>query len=104
MAAQSPEALRLWLWLTQSEKFVMKAIRKSDIPFLGLLGETLTLEMRQEMTKAIAAEPTVRGYINRLKSHPALFAVNLAWHVMQGMGQSGHFSLYPHIQEGLMHG
>ncbi|WP_295623685.1 hypothetical protein [uncultured Nitrosomonas sp.] len=79
----------------------MKAIRKSDIPFLGLLGETLTLEMRQEMTKAIAAEPTVRGYINRLEFHPALFSVNLAWHVMQGMGQSGHFSLYPHIQEAL---
>lgn len=101
MAVQSPEALRLWLWLTQSEKVVMKAIRGSDAPFLGLLGETLTSEMRQAMTKAIDAEPTVSGYIRRLSSHPALFAVNLAWHVMRGMGKSGHFSLYPHIQEAL---
>lgn len=101
MAVQNPEALRLWLWLTQSEKVVMKAIRESDTPFLGLLGETLTPEMRQAMTKAIAAEPTVSGYIHRLDSYPALFAVYLAWHVMRGMGLSGHFSLYPHIQEAL---
>jgi len=79
----------------------MKAIRGSDAPFLGLLGEALTPEMRQAMTKAITAEPTVSGYIRRLSSHPALFAVNLAWHVMRGMGKSGHFSLYPHIQEAL---
>jgi hypothetical protein len=101
MAVQSLEALRLWLWLTQSEKVIIKAIRESDTPFLGLLGETLTAEMRQAMTKAITAEPTVSGYIHRLDSHPALFAVNLAWYVMRGMGQSGYFSLYPHIQEAL---
>jgi len=101
MAVQSPETFRLWLWLTQSEKVVIKAIQESDTPFLGLLGETLTPEMRQAMAKAISVDPTVRGYIHRLESHPALFAVNLAWHVMRGMGQSGYFSLYPHIQEAL---
>jgi len=101
MAVQSAETVRLWLWLTQSEKVVLKAIRESDTPFLGLLGETLTSDMRQAMTKAIAAQPTVSGYIRRLDSHPALFAVNLAWYVMKGMGQDGHFSLYPHIQEAL---
>lgn len=101
MAAQSPEALRLWPGLTQSEERVMRAIRESDTPFLGLLGETLTSEMLQSMTTAIAAEPTVKGYVHRLRFFPALFAVYLAWHVMRGMGQSGHFSLYPHIQKAL---
>ncbi|MNG36193.1 hypothetical protein D3C84_1231430 [compost metagenome] len=37
------------------------------------------------MTKSIAAEPTVKGYAHRLRSFPALFAVNLVWHVMRGM-------------------
>ena len=53
------------------------------------------------MAKAIAANPTVVGYVNRLESHPALFTANLAWHVMHGMGQGGYFSLYPHIQKAL---
>ncbi|QDQ29085.1 hypothetical protein FNU76_23545 [Chitinimonas arctica] len=101
MPIQSSDEVRLWLWLSQSEKSVLIAIRKSDIPFLGLLGETLTTEMRQAMDKAIGEEPTVKGYVHRLEKFPALFAVNLAWHVMRGMGQSGRFSLYPHIQTAL---
>lgn len=101
MEAQNNEAFRLWLWLTQSEKAVIKAIRESDAPFLGLLGETFTKEMRDAMGKAIAANPTMTGYVGRLESHPALFAVNLAWHVMHGMGQGGKFSLYPHIHKAM---
>lgn len=101
VAIQNTEALRLWLWLTQSEKVVLKAIRESDAPFLGLLGEAFTTEMREAMAKAIAANPTVTGYVSRLESYPALFAINLAWHVMRGMGQGGYFSLYPHVQKAL---
>lgn len=101
MNAQNSEALRLWLWLTQSEKAVNKAIRESDAPFLGLLGEALTREMRDAIDQAIAANPTPSGYVARLESHPALFAVYLAWHVMHGMGQGGKFSLYPHVRKAL---
>ncbi|HMN14273.1 MAG TPA: hypothetical protein PKD55_18305, partial [Bellilinea sp.] len=101
MTAQNSEALRLWLWLTQSEKAVNKAIRESDAPFLGLLGEALTREMRDAIDRAIAANPTPSGYVARLESHPALFAVYLAWHVMHGMGQGGKFSLYPHVRKAL---
>ena len=53
--------------------------------YTGLLGETLTSETLQSMTKSIAAEPTVKGYVHQLRSFPALFAVNLVWHVMRGM-------------------
>lgn len=101
MATQNNEAFRLWLWLTQSEKAVIKAIRESDAPFLGLLGENFTSEIRDAMDKAIATNPTMAGYVGRLESHPALFAINLAWHVMHGMGQGGKFSLYPHIHKAL---
>jgi len=101
MAVQNNEAMRLWLWLCQAEKVVLRSIRESDAPFLGLLGETFTQEIREAMANAIAANPTVNGYINRLESHPGLFAANLAWYVMHGMGQGGHFSLYPHVQKAL---
>ncbi|MDP2829900.1 MAG: hypothetical protein Q8O37_15010 [Sulfuricellaceae bacterium] len=101
MAVQDSEGLRQWLWLTQSEKVVRKAIQESDTPFLGLLGEAFTKEMLEAMVKAIAANPTVSGYVSRFESYPALFAVNLAWHVMHGMGQGGYFSLYPHVQKAL---
>jgi hypothetical protein len=101
MPQTNTEALRVWLWLTQSEKAIRKAIQESDAPFLGLLGETFTKEMRRAMQQAIAANPSVAGYVNRLESNPALFAANLAWHVMRGMGEGGHFSLYPHLQRAL---
>lgn len=101
MAVQSSEAIRLWFRLNQLEKAVIKAIRESDAPFLGLLGEAFTGDMREAMDMAIAANPTAAGYVGRLESHPALFAVNLAWYVMHGMGQGGKFSLYPHIHKAL---
>ncbi len=101
MTVQNNEALRLWLWLSQAEKAVTKAVQQSEAPFLGLLGENLTHDMRVAMQQAITANPNVAGYMNRLESHPALFAVNLAWHVMHGMGKGGHFSLYPHVQKAL---
>lgn len=78
----------------------MNAIRESDTPFLGLLGETLTSEMRA-VTEAISAKPTVEGYIERLETYPALFATYLVWHVMHGLGQGGHFDPYPHVRKAL---
>lgn len=69
MAVQSPEAIRLWFRLNQSEKLVTKAIRESDAPFLGLLGEVFTGEIRDAMDKAIADNPTMAGYVGRLESH-----------------------------------
>ena len=101
MAVQSSEQIRLWFRLNQLEKEVIKAIRESDAPFLGLLGEAFTGDARDAMDKAIAANPTLAGYVARLESHPAMFAVNLVWHVMHGMGQDGIFSLYPHIIKAL---
>lgn len=101
MAVQSSDQIRLWFQLNQLEKGVIKAIRESDAPFLGLLGEAFTGETHDAMGKAIAANPTMPGYVARLESHPALFAVNLAWHVMHGMGQDGIFSLYPYINKAM---
>lgn len=51
MAVQSPDQIRLWFQLNQLEKGVIKAIRESDAPFLGLLGESLTGETRGTINK-----------------------------------------------------
>ncbi len=101
MAVHNSEALRQKLWLMQSEKFFTKTIRESDAPFLGLLGEKFTQEIQTVIKTALAANPTVSGYVHQLRQYPALFAVNLTWHVMRGMGTDGHFSLYPHIRSAL---
>ncbi len=45
--------------------------------------------------------PSVRSYVERLGKFPALFGVWLAEHVMLGLGQDGHFSLYPHLQKAI---
>jgi len=101
MAVQNNETLRQWLWLTQAEKVVAKAIRESDAPFLGLLGEMFTQEIQTAIKKALAANPSVAGYVHQLDHYPALFAVNLTWHVMRGMGADGLFALYPHVRSAL---
>lgn len=87
--------------LSEAEKSIRGAVQESDAPFLGLLGESFSTEIRKAVDEAIAANPTVAGYTRWLHLYPALFATNLAWHVMRGMGESGHFSLYPYIQKAL---
>lgn len=87
--------------LSVVEESIREAIRKSDVPFLGLLGETLNSAARTALELSILANPTVSGYIRYLEHYPALFSVNLTHHIMQGMGQAGHFELYPHIQKAI---
>lgn len=87
--------------LSQSEELVKKAIKKSDVPFLGLLAETFTPALKFSLEIAILANPSVNGYVSNLKDFPALFAVNLTAHIMQGMGQAGHFDLYSHVQRAI---
>ena len=87
--------------LSNSEEVVKKAIQESDAPFLGLLGELFTPEIRRTIEIAVVAMPSTAGYLRYLEDFPALFAVNLSWHVMVGMGQSGHFELHPHIRKAM---
>ena len=87
--------------LSQVEQSIREAIRKSDVPFLGLLGDTLSPAARTALEIAIVSNHSVSGYIRYLELYPALFSVNLTHHIMQGMGQGGHFELYPHIQKAM---
>lgn len=87
--------------LSQIEELIREAIRKSDVPFLGLLGETLNPAARTALELSIVANSTVSGYIRYLELYPALFSVNLTHHIMQGMGQGGHFELYPYVQKAI---
>jgi hypothetical protein len=85
------------LRLDQGERVMRKLIGESDIPFLGLLGEAFNENLRQLVAQSISSNPTVKGYIRQMELYPALFTINLAWHVMLGMGQTGIFSLYPYV-------
>lgn len=87
--------------LAESEERVRAQIQNSDAPFLGLLGEAFTPAMRQAIEIATLANPTVQGYVGYLARYPALFSVNLTAHIMEGMGQTGHFDVYPHIQRAI---
>lgn len=87
--------------LAESEVLVRQHIQKSDAPFLGLSGDALTAGMRQAIEIAKLANPSVHGYIGYLARFPALFSVNLTAHIMEGMGQTGHFDIYPHIQKAI---
>lgn len=87
--------------LAQSEQTVRKAIQESDVPFLGLLGETFTPELKFSIEIAVLANPSVQGYVKYLRQYPALFSVNLTSHIMEGMGQAGHFELYSHVQRAI---
>ena len=83
--------------LSEWEQELRRVIKKSDAPFLGLLGDALSSQVRSGISDAIALDPTIEGYIRRLYRYPALFAVHLTSAVMSGMGQSGNYDLYRHI-------
>ncbi|HRD87372.1 MAG TPA: hypothetical protein PK752_03800 [Accumulibacter sp.] len=103
MAQINSIQLKRRLLLDQSEKVMRRRIESSDAPFLGLFGQEFVVsrDMRQAVAEEIRANPTSQGYLHHLEQHPALFSVWMVWHVMKGMGQDGHFSLYPHLQAAL---
>lgn len=74
-------------------------VRKSDTPVLGLLGTLVPSEAREAIRKDLSVFPSARAFTQRIDKYPALFGVWLAEHVMLGLGQDGHFSLYPHLQK-----
>lgn len=87
--------------LSRTEEIIRTAIKKSDVPFLGLIAGEFTSSIRQAIEIATLTNPTVSGYIRYLTQYPAIFSVNLTAHIMEGMGQGGHFDLYPHIQRAI---
>src|SRR5450759_1929681 len=87
--------------LSQSEEKLKKLIKESDAPFLGLIGESIDAGIRTDIEIAVIARPNVNSYVDYLRVFPALFAVNLTYHLMRGMGQAGHFDIYPHLQRAI---
>lgn len=81
------------------ENRLQALVRRAETPVLGLLGALLTPDAREAIRKNLAVTPSAKAYSQQLDKYPALFGVWLAEHVMLGLGQDGHFSLYPHIQK-----
>ena len=83
------------------EENLQQLVRRAETPVLGLLGPLLPSEAREAIRRDLLVQPSVRSYVERLGKFPALFGVWLAEHVMLGLGQDGHFSLYPHLQKAI---
>ena len=83
------------------EERLQQLVRRAETPVLGLLGPLLPAEAREAIRQDLRVQPSVRSFIARLDKFPALFGVWLAEHVMLGLGQDGHFSLYPHLQKAI---
>ena len=87
--------------LERFEATVRALVKSVEVPVLGLLGGLLPTDARATIQRDLSEGMTVRAYARRLEQYPALFGVWLAEHVMFGVGQDGHFSLYPHVQRAL---
>jgi hypothetical protein len=83
------------------EERLQAMVKQAETPVLGLLGTLLPDVAREAIRKDLAIMPSARAYSQRLQKYPALFGVWLAEHVMLGLGQDGHFSLYPHLQKAI---
>lgn len=83
------------------EERLQGLIRRAETPVIGLLGALLPPGAREAIREDLAVMPSAKAYATRLEKHPALFGVWLAEHVMRGLGQDGHFSLYPHLQKAI---
>lgn len=85
----------------QHEESMREQIKKAHAPVLGLLGGLIPTEARGAIQEDIHVSPGAKWFAKRLDLYPALFGVWLAEHVMHGLGTSGHFDVYPHIQKAL---
>lgn len=83
------------------EERLQALVKQAETPVLGLLGTLLPADAREAIRNDLAVMPSAKGYSQRLAEYPALFGVWLAEHVMLGLGQDGHFSLYPHLQKAI---
>jgi hypothetical protein len=83
------------------EERLQALVRRAETPVLGLLGTLLPDDAREAIRKDSSIFPSARAYSQRLEKYPALFGVWLAEHIMLGLGQDGHFSLYPHVQKAI---
>jgi hypothetical protein len=83
------------------EERLQTLVKLAETPVLGLLGTLLPAEDRVAIRADLAVMPSAKAYCQRLEKYPALFGVWLAEHIMLGLGQDGHFSLYPHVQKAI---
>jgi|GEM_PF-1309067 len=83
------------------EQKLREQLMRADTPVLGILGPLVPSEAKAAIQRDLQVMPSARGFVRRLDEYPALFGVWLAEHVMFGLGQDGHFSLYPHIQKAI---
>ncbi|CAJ3268094.1 hypothetical protein [Burkholderia pseudomallei] len=87
--------------IVEAEESLRDAIRSSDVPFLGLMKDSLRPTTTVSIELLTLANPDAEMYAGYLSRYPALFSVHLTACIMEGMGQTGHFELYSHIQRAI---
>lgn len=87
--------------LADAESELRSRIGASDVPFLGLMRESLSPETATCVELLTLGKSGVAEYVSHLRRFPALFSVHLTSSVMEGMGQRGVFELYPHISRAI---
>jgi len=87
--------------IVEAEENLRGAIKSSDVPFLGLMKESLQPSTTASIELLTLANSGVDMYAGYLSRFPALFSVHLTACIMEGMGKAGHFELYPHIQRAI---
>ena len=85
----------------QQEVRIRELVKKANAPVLGLLGGLIPSSAREAIQADVRVTLSARGFAQRLDQYPALFGVWLAEHVMQGIGSTGHFDVYPHVRKAL---
>lgn len=87
--------------IVEAEEGLREAIKSSDVPFLGLMRDSLRPGTTTSIELLTLANPGVEAYTGYLSRYPALFSVHLTACIMEGLGQAGHFELYSHIQRAI---
>ncbi|NOV23417.1 hypothetical protein E5S69_07665 [Cupriavidus necator] len=87
--------------IVDAEESLRATIKSSDVPFLGLMKESLRPSTTVSIELLTLASPGAEMYAGYLRRYPALFSVHLTACIMEGMGQAGHFELYSHIQRAI---
>ncbi|MCA8197869.1 tudor domain-containing protein [Burkholderia vietnamiensis] len=87
--------------MVEAEEGLREAIKSSDVPFLGLMRDSLRPSTTASIELLTLASPGAEMYAEYLSRYPALFSVHLTACIMEGLGQAGHFELYSHIQRAI---
>lgn len=84
------------------EKELKEAIEQGELPFLGLFADQFQAKTRNFIKNTIQRNyDPLKSFFEGLRRFPALLSTYLVAHVMEGFGETGHFSVWPYVSDAL---